>query len=156
MNSVRRRRRLKKICKFLINHSAKEEKLLADEQAKLEDIESKIKEEESKISMHSRQQNHQIRSDIERLKKRSNMLHSNVVKTEHACERLREQIEQLEVKIPFVIHPTMFLGKDRNRNSYFFFSDDPYGVYVMRHQTDLTIPQDWGWIGTEVSIIDLY
>lgn len=44
--------------------------------------------------------------------------------------RSKENVDELDLKIPFVIHPTLLLGKDRDRNLYFFFSDDPTAIYI--------------------------
>lgn len=126
--------------------------LLVVEEAKKKAILSEIEELEGKISFESRLQNQKIRTQIEELKKKEYKVQSVIAKIELAVTRERNLIEEYKVKIPFIVHPTQLLGKDRNGNQYFFFSDEPTCVYIRMKSMDENIPCEWRCLKSEVNI----
>ena len=63
-------------------------------------------------------------------------------------------VEEYKVKIPFIIQPTVLLGKDRHLNQYWFFSDEPTCIYVRLKPARESYPPEWRAFRTQVSSLE--
>lgn len=59
------------------------------------------------------------RQEIEEIKRKIYKIQSNISKFEAQSTKLKGSFDELKVKAPFLIHPTILLGKDKARNLYF-------------------------------------
>ena len=124
---------------------------MAEEKKKLDEVNAKIEELESQLSSRSRQHNHRVRAEIEEYKKRAYRLESLISKLENSMTRSKNMVEEYKVKIPFIIQPTVLLGKDRDLNQYFFFSDEPSSIYIRMKPQRESYPAEWRALETEVN-----
>ena len=93
------------------------------------------------------------RTEIEEIKRKMYKIQGTISKTELQLDKLKTSYDSLKVRAPFLIHPTQMLGKDKKRNVYFFFSDDPSGIYCQEtNGGNRGMPCRWTFYNTEQAV----
>jgi hypothetical protein len=94
----------------------------------LEKTENNLKLQEEILRNLPRLEMNKKRQEIEEIKRKIYKVQTNISKGEALSAKLRQSFDELKVKAPFLIHPTQFLGKDKERNLYFV--DEAYLVLL--------------------------
>lgn len=146
-----------------------EDKLLTVETDKLKELDTKLEEFEGQLNQRSRQENHRIRGEMDVLKKEGYKVKSSkknsirrlltnikiqsvVNKLENGMSKIENEIDDLKKRIPFTVRPTQLLGTDRNRNQYWFFSDEPDCVYIRMYNSNEKIPDAWRCLKSQATV----
>lgn len=94
------------------------------------------------------------RNEIDEIKRKAYRIQANISRLEQNIPKLQGSFDELKKGVNFLIQPTLFLGQDRFKNLYFFFSEDPTGIYCEEHHEKGT-PARWVWFSTEQELNDL-
>ena len=121
--------------------------------------EKEMEKEERNVIDSNRKETQQIRLRVSNSKKKVELLQGRVAKLKKNIEELDQEIETLSLKVPFLIYPVKLLGRDRNRNKYYFFSDEPTQIYVEEASEKNSLMQQklnsWFVYNTEESLNEL-
>lgn len=69
------------------------------------------------------------RFEIEELKRKIQKSENMIHKIEQRSIQLKSSFGNLKVRQPFLHHPSQLIGKDKDRNNYYYFSDDLITIY---------------------------
>lgn len=119
-----------------------------------EENENNLKLQEEILRNLPRLEMQKKRNEIDDIKRKAYKIHANIARLEQNIPKVRASFDELKKAVNFLIQPTLFLGQDRFKNLYFFFSEDPTGIYCEEHH-DKGAPARWVWFSTEQEVNDL-
>lgn len=105
-------------------------KEIEDSTAAVAAIEADLEKEEGAQAPSSRRESYQLKMKSLQMKKKIDGLWSKKTKLEQSIENNQVAITNISLKIPFLYHPVKLLGRDRHRNKYYFFSEDPTKIFI--------------------------
>lgn len=124
----------------------------------LDSTEKELEQEEKKGEASNKKEAHQMRMRVSASKKKVEQIQSKIHKLSKSISDIEGEIEALSLKVPFLIYPVKLLGRDRHRNKYYFFSDEPTQIYF-EPATEISSlhhpPQPWMVFRTEQTIVEL-
>ena len=124
----------------------------------LESAEKELEKEENKGEASNKKEVHQLRMRVSASKKKAEQVQSKAQKLSKGMADIDGEIEALSLKVPFLIYPVKLLGRDRHRNKYYFFSDEPTQIYFEPASEISSLQQQplpWMVFRTEEAVVQL-